>query len=117
MKGLIDDRLAELSRLYPVWEKKTIWEFFKTTADRCLEWEFIHDSSGENFTYAQARQQAEIVAKGLLAAGVKPGDHVAVQLENSPRQLLIALAVNAVRAVKVPGNISPASKELQFLLN
>ncbi len=117
MKGLIDDRLAELSRLYPVWEKKTIWEFFKTTADRCLEWEFIHDSSGENFTYAQARQQAEIVAKGLLAAGVKPGDHVAVQLENSPRQLLIALAVNAVRAVKVPVNISLASKELQFILN
>ena len=46
MKGLFDDRLAELSRLYPVWEKKTIWEFFKTTADRCLEWELDRKSVG-----------------------------------------------------------------------
>ena len=38
MKGFIDDRLAEISRLYPVWEKKTIWKYVEATAERFPEW-------------------------------------------------------------------------------
>ena len=41
MKGLIEDRLAELGRLYPIWEKKTIWKFFQATADRFPDQEFV----------------------------------------------------------------------------
>ena len=41
MKGTLKDRLQELDRLYPTWEKKTIWEYFLQTADRVPEQEFV----------------------------------------------------------------------------
>lgn len=117
MKGLIEDRLADLGRLYPIWEKKTIWKFFETTARRFPGQEFIGTDGRESYSYDRARNMVLRVAKGLLAAGVKPGDHVAMQIENCPEQIFVALAVNAVRAVKIPVNTSLAARELEFVLS
>ncbi len=116
MKGLIEDRLAELGRLYPIWEKKTIWKFFQATADRFPDQEFVGANGRESYTYGQTRDMALRVARGLLAAGVKPGDHVAMQIENCPEQVFVALALNAVLAVKIPVNTSLAARELEFVL-
>lgn len=116
MKGFIDDRLADISRLYPVWEKKTIWKFFEATAERFPEWEFVGAEGRESCSYRQTRENALCIAKGLLAMGVKPGDHVAMQIENCPEQVFVALAVTAVRAVKVPVNTSLSTRELEFVL-
>ena len=106
MKGLIEDRLAELVRLYPVWEKKTIWKFFETTAGRYPDWEFVGAEGRESFTYGQALDQVQKTARGFAALGVKAGDHVAVQMENCPELVWVSLALNAVGAVKVPVNVS-----------
>lgn len=117
MKGLIENRLTELGRLYPIWEKKTIWNFFKATARRFPDREFVGADGRESYTYGQTVDQVVRVAKGLVAVGVKPGDHVAVQMENSPEQVFVALAINAVGAVKVPVNTSLAARELEFVLS
>lgn len=116
MKGLLEDRLRELGRLYPIWEKKTIWKFFEATAERFPDQEFVVAEGGERFTYRQAREAALQVAKGLLATGVRPGDHVAMQIENCPEQAFVALAVSAVRGVKVPVNTGLSARELSFVL-
>ena len=116
MKGLKADRLAELDRLYPVWEKKTIWKFFEATAERFPDQEFVAAEGREIYTYRQTRDEVLRVARGLLAAGVRPGDHVAMQIENCPEQAFVALAVTAIRAVKVPVNISLSARELSFVL-
>lgn len=116
MKGFIDDRLAEISRLYPVWEKKTIWKFFEATAERFPEWEFVGAQGRESYSYRQTKEIALRIARGLLAMGVRPGDHVAMQIENCPEQVFVALAVSAVRAVKVPVNTFLSARELEFVL-
>ena len=117
MKGTLKDRLQELDRLYPTWEKKTIWEYFLQTADRFPEQEFVVAQGRESYTYRQTVEESLRIAKGFLAAGVKPGDHVAVQMENSPEQIFTALAAAAVRAVKIPVNTALSAGELQFVLN
>ena len=117
MKGLIEDRLAELVRLYPVWEKKTIWKFFETTAGRYPDWEFVGAEGRESFTYGQALDQVQKTARGFAALGVKAGDHVAVQMENCPELVWVSLALNAVGAVKVPVNVSLSARELAFVLD
>lgn len=117
MKGTLKDRLQELDRLYPTWEKKTIWEYFLQTADRFPEQEFVVAQGRESYTYRQTVEESLRIAKGFLAAGVKPGDHVAVQMENSPEQIFTALAAAAVRAVKIQVNTALSAGELQFVLN
>lgn len=115
MKGCIDDRLKELNRIYPTWEEKTIWGFFADTAARFPKEEFVVTPEG-SYSYEETREKALQVARGLAAAGVKPGDHVAMQIENCPEQVFVALAVIALGAVKVPVNISLSARELSFVL-
>lgn len=117
MKGTIEDRQKELGRLYPVWEKKTIWGFFQAAARRFPENDFITAEGEKPVSYAEAEKEIQAVAKGFLAAGVKPGCHVAMQIENCREQIFVALALNAIRAVKVPVNISLSVRELGFVLS
>lgn len=117
MKGTIEDRQKELGRLYPVWEKKTIWGFFQAAARGFPENDFIAAEGKEPVSYAEAEKEIQAVAKGFLAAGVKPGCHVAMQVENCREQIFVALALNAIRAVKVPVNISLSARELGFVLS
>lgn len=116
MKGCIEDRLKEFSRLYPEWEKKTIWEHFEVSSARYPDREFIGAESRESFTYEETRKWAVRAAKGFLAMGVKPGDHVAVQMENCPEQIFIMLALHAIGAVRIPINPCLAFRELEFVL-
>ena len=117
MKGMLKDRLRELDELYPVWEKKTIWEHFVDTADRVPDQDFIVAQGREPYTYRQTKEESLRIAKGFLAAGVRPGSHVALQMENGPEQIFTALAASAVRAVKIPVNPSLSASELKFVLN
>ncbi|MCI6886417.1 MAG: acyl--CoA ligase [Lachnospiraceae bacterium] len=116
MKGFINERQAELDRLYPVWEKKTIWKFFEATTERFPDKEFVVAAGHGSYTYRQTKEEVLRIARGLVAAGVRPGDHVAMQIENCPEQAFVALAITAVRAVKVPVNTSLGAKELSFIL-
>ena len=56
MKGTLKDRLEELDRLYPRWEKKTIWEYFLDTAGRFPDREFLAARGRQSYTYRQARE-------------------------------------------------------------
>ncbi len=116
MKGLKEERLAQLEALYPTWEKKTVWNFFLATAERVPDQDFIVTEDQGSYTYGQTRQEALRVARGLAALGVRPGDHVALQIGNSPVEVFLALALSALRAVKVAVNMALGPKELGYIL-
>ncbi|MFA7391027.1 MAG: AMP-binding protein [Pigmentiphaga sp.] len=58
----------------------------------------------ERYTFADAHRITNQLANGLLAAGVAPGDHVAILLDNSPDIVWYFLALGKIRAVAVPLN-------------
>ena len=61
---------------------------------------------GRAFSYRQANERVDAVARGLISLGIMPGDRVAVLMRVRPSHLSIVTAVGRIGAV--PMLISPA---------
>lgn len=75
---------------------------------------FIDEITGEwrQTSWNKFFRKTEEVALGLLAAGIKPGDNVAVCSPNCPQMLAIDYAIFMVRGVSVP--INPRDSQQLF---
>ncbi|MDI9916864.1 AMP-binding protein [Rhodococcus sp. IEGM 1379] len=72
--------------------------------------------TGERVTYAQLGTRVDLLATGLIGAGVQPGDVVAYQLFNGIEFAELYLATQAAGAVGSPMNFRLASGETVFIL-
>ena len=117
MKGTLEERLSELQQLYPAWEKRTIYSFFETTAQRFPQHDFVVQDNRPCYSYSQALIQTRSMAKALLAAGIRAGDHVALMMTNCAEQIFISLALSMLGAVKIPVNIALGRYELSYILD
>jgi fatty-acyl-CoA synthase len=80
--------------------------------------ELVVDSRGaRRLTYAETCAQARELAGGLLRAGVKRGDMVALLMNNRPEWLLIGFAVTMLGATLVPISTWSRPRELEYVLN
>ncbi len=68
-------------------------------------------------SYADFDRQVDAAARGLLALGIKTGDHVAIWATNVPQWVILQFATARIGAVLV--NINPAYRpfELKYVLN
>jgi fatty-acyl-CoA synthase len=71
----------------------------------------------QRFTYAQFAERAARLAGALIAAGAKPGDHIAFLSTNCHRLLEAYYGVLEAGCVLVPLNIRLSPPELAFVLN
>ncbi len=69
---------------------------------------------GERVTYAALREQAETVARALLALGVGKGDRVALLLPNRPEWLVGAFAAAKVGALTVAISTFSTPREIAW---
>lgn len=67
-------------------------------------------------SYAQLRDEANRIAKGLMALGVQAGDKVAVLATNVPQWVLMQMALPKAGAVLVTVNTNYQRDELEYLL-
>jgi long-chain acyl-CoA synthetase len=68
---------------------------------------------GESTTYAELDDRAAAVAGALLAAGVAPGDRIAVMQQNSPGFVATLIGTLRTGAIAVPLNILLAPPEVE----
>jgi len=68
------------------------------------------------FTYGEVDQMSNRVAQGLIAAGVRPGHHVAVMLPNCPELVFVIFALARLGAVAVPVNTAYRGELLRHVL-
>ncbi len=68
-------------------------------------------------TYAQMQARVRALAAGLMRAGVKPGDHVALLMENRPEWAVADYAILAIGAVTVPMYCSYRPQDIAYVLN
>ena len=73
--------------------------------------------AGQRLTYAQVNQAANRVANGLVAAGVKRGDRVALYLENTVETVVGMFAILKASGVFMVVNPTTKSDKLSFILN
>ncbi|WP_288143170.1 class I adenylate-forming enzyme family protein [Rhodococcus sp. 14-2483-1-2] len=67
-------------------------------------------------TYGQLFERAAAFAKGLVAVGLKPGQHVAILMPNSPSYVELMFATYLAGGVLVPINARFRRRELGFVL-
>ena len=68
-------------------------------------------------TYEHMRERVCHVASGLLRAGVKPGDRVAILMENRPEWAVADYAILAIGGVTVPLYCSYRKQDIAWVLN
>ncbi|MDH4395109.1 MAG: long-chain-acyl-CoA synthetase [Limnobacter sp.] len=78
--------------------KRSLGQFFETIAGQYPANVFIKTEHAV-YTYAQANERANQMARGLISLGVKQGDSVALMSENCAELLLAVLAIAKIGAV------------------
>ena len=101
-----------MSDWYP---KKTFGSLPAIMAERFGDREsLVFEDHRESFEAFSA--QVDRVARGLIALGIQPGDHVALWLLNRPEWLYLMFALAKVGAVQVPVNTRFRTGDLEYLL-
>lgn len=77
----------------------------------------VYPDRGLRLTYSEFNALCDRVAKGLLALGIKKGDHLAIWATNVPEWLILQFATAKIGAVLVTINTSYKSAELEYVLN
>lgn len=73
-------------------------------------------TEARTYTYSDIQSWSRRLARGLLARGVEPREHVALLVDNRPELVAVKLAVARVDAVAVPLNFQYRGDELREAL-
>jgi fatty-acyl-CoA synthase len=76
----------------------------------------VYSHAGRRWTFRTLNDEARLVARGLLAIGVKPGDRVAVWATNVPEWVILQFALAKIGAILVTVNTALRAHEIEYLL-
>jgi fatty-acyl-CoA synthase len=114
--------VPELSYVYGASDKpllgQPIFENLRRTAARVGDGEaLVVPQQNYRATYRELVEQSEVVARGLMARGVKKGDRVGIWSPNRHEWVIVQFATAAMGAILV--NINPAyrTSELEYALH
>jgi len=97
--------------------EKTVGALLRETAARCAEGEaLVCPEFGVRQTWTEFLAHCELVARGLMALGVKRGDHVAVWATNLPEWVHLQFSLGMIGAVFVTVNTNFKSSELEYIV-
>ncbi|SHO47449.1 AMP-binding protein [Anaerocolumna xylanovorans] len=86
----------------------------------CLKYKdreaLVFPKKKETYTFTRLIEESNAYAKGLLALGVKKGDHMAILALNSPEWVILELAAARIGAVLVCLNTASTKSELFYVL-
>ena len=71
---------------------------------------------GPRYTFAELEREARLIARGLIAHGVRPGERVVVWATNVPEWIVLQFALAKVGAILVTANTSLRAKDIDYLL-
>jgi fatty-acyl-CoA synthase len=72
--------------------------------------------AGRRWTFRELEDEARLIARGLIAAGVERGDRVAVWATNVPEWIVLQFALAKIGAILVTVNTSLRAREIEYLL-
>ncbi|WP_354073544.1 AMP-binding protein [Brevundimonas sp. 1080] len=111
----VAERQAATAQAFDPWRPRTLYDMLVHAAERHPDRPYLI-TDAQTWSYRQMADWAASVAGGLVAAGVRPGDHVALVMANYPAFAALKFAIAAVGAVAVPVNILNRRDELAYVL-
>ncbi|GFO69062.1 AMP-binding protein [Geomonas limicola] len=76
----------------------------------------VYVERGLRYSYREFNERCRQVAKGLLALGIKKGDHLSIWAYNVPEWVVLQFATAKIGAVLVTVNTNYKSAELEYIL-
>ena len=70
----------------------------------------------ERYTFDELAEKIDHTAKGFMALGIEPGDHVAIWMMNRSEWIFVLFALAKIGAVQVPINTRFRTNDLAYLL-
>ena len=101
-------------------EPRTINELFNIAVERFRGDEFVRfkrDGVWQSLSFDDIAAQVRVLAAGLRATGISPGDRLAIWSENRPEWNAVDLASLAVGAVDVPIYTTQARDQVEYILS
>ncbi len=95
----------------------TIGGLLEDTAGRYPENDaLVYPDRNRRYSYKDLNATCDRLARGLMAIGIKKGEHVAIWATNVPEWVLLQFATGKIGAVLVTINTLYKSKELEYIL-
>jgi fatty-acyl-CoA synthase len=102
---------------YPLHSELTIGEYFRKQVAVAPDQDFIvYPDRQLRWSWRDFDERTDKLAKGLLAIGMKPGDHLGVWARNIPDWLTFMFATAKIGMVLVTMNPAYKSSELDYVL-
>ncbi len=108
-------RRQAIEAIYPTWEPKTLSQSLDVAVEKFANRPLVITDQ-KYYSYHEIQSWSRDLAAGLMALGVKSGDHIALILANYPEFVAAKFAIARVGAVAVPINFGLRRKELGYIL-
>ncbi len=108
-------RREALERRYPRWIPRTTAQLLDLLAAEHPQRPLVLGET-KSYSYGDIADWSTRLAAGLMAIGVQPGDHVAVDMANLPEVVALKFAMARVGAVSVSINFRLRHEELGYVL-
>ena len=104
-------------RNLPITREYTLGQLLDQTIARCGENDaVVYADRDYRLTWFEFGEEVDLVAKGLMALGVKRGEKVALWATNVPHWVVLMFATAKIGAILLPLNINYKSAEIDFAL-
>jgi len=111
----IAGRQRDLRRRFPWWQPRTLDQMLDTATAEFPDRPLVVTDQ-RSWSYRDIQRGSERIAAGLVASGVRPGDHVALLMANYPEFVAAKFAIARAGAVAVPVNFLNRRDELGYVL-
>ena len=112
----VAERQAALRRRLPVWTPRTLDQALDAAAAEFPDRPYVV-TDDRSWTYLEMRAWSERIAAALVAAGVRPGEHVGLLMANHPEFVAVKFGIARAGAVAVPINFLNRRDELGYVLH
>lgn len=111
----LDARRSALAERFPRWRPSALGDWL---AERAAEYgdRPLVITDERTLSYRETAEWAARLADGLVALGIRPGDHVGVLMANYPEFVPVKFAIAAAGAVAIPMNFLYRTEELAYVL-
>ncbi len=115
MVNSIVERRDALERQFPKWTQRSLGEWLDHRAELFGDRPLVI-TDDKITTYGEVAGWSRRLADGLVALGVKPGDHVGIVMANYTEFVPVKFAVAHAGAVAIPLNFLYKAEELAYVL-
>src|SRR3954468_309290 len=100
----------------PPFRDVTVGDLLTRLARALPDREALVYGEAPRFTFAALEREARTIARGLMAAGIAPGERVVVWATNVPEWVVLQFALAKIGAILVTANTLLRSKDIQYVL-